>query len=593
MMSDQPTGASDTGGLAQRFLDEHGEALRTDGIALAIRSQAVGPDFVARAQEGLAAAEAQTDGVTCLAVVSDPDAPLLGEDLALEDERAVLQEIAVRLADESFPLVLSLFEAYGMATVPIILVVGTDGVSDDVGNSGRWPDRYHDDFRVDPAPALELAALQGAAQLGAADRPDPRDYAGTGPERGDITQYLETHEPGGADVLTAMTVAAVGGVGLVWFFGRRATLSEERERAALAARTPTPVPPEVLDRLPLLLDRTFPAIDPRQARSEQALDHAAALVEDIDAHRTLRDRIHGRLRPDGDALEPDDGPHTSDGSSRDTDGGPCEAVGWSSEVVDPVLPPVEVAALLVLDAQLDDRVRTWETHVRSGAAVDGAGPPQHCALNPFHGQAAVHGGSVVTATVAGRDAAIQVPVCAECREATGRDEPPDVLRVRAGRRVRPYVEVDDGYARSMFGALAPLAQACVRQPLSGPVGSRTVVPSAARGILVILGVPLLVLLGAAVVGGALAILFAGLEGQEFYTLQEQAERAAETGPTVWGYPLWNWLRGVGFGSLFAVVLAVLGLIVVGFVRTMRSDDDSDAGDTDQSRSRTLLQREEP
>ncbi|HJA38216.1 MAG TPA: hypothetical protein H9793_04415, partial [Candidatus Brevibacterium intestinigallinarum] len=113
MTSDQPTGASDTGALAQRFLDEHGEALRTDGIALAISSQAVGPDFVARAQEGLAAAEAQTDGVTCLAVVSDPDAPLLGEDLALEDERAVLQEIAVRLAEDSFPLVLSLFEAYG------------------------------------------------------------------------------------------------------------------------------------------------------------------------------------------------------------------------------------------------------------------------------------------------------------------------------------------------------------------------------------------------------------------------------------------------------------------------------------------------
>ena len=593
MTSDQPTGASDTGGLAQRFLDEHGEALRTDGIALAISSQALGPDFVARAQEGLAAAEAQTDGVTCLAVVSDPDAPLLGEDLALEDERAVLQEIAVRLAEDSFPLVLSLFEAYGMATVPIILVVGTDGVSDDVGNSGRWPDRYHDDFRVDPAPALELAALQGAAQLGAADRPDPRDYAGTGPERGDITQYLETHEPGGADVLTAMTVAAVGGVGLAWFFGRRATLSEERERAALAARTPTPIPPEVLDRLPRLLDRTFPAVDPQQARSEAALDHAAALAEDIEAHRTLQERIRARLVPDDSGPEPELG-------SRDAPRGRRDRPACIPEAVDSVLPPIEVAALVTLDAQLAHRVRTWESHVRSGTPVEGAAAPQHCALNPFHGQAAVHGGSVVTATVAGRGAAIQVPVCAECREATGRDEPPDVLRVRAGRRVRPYVEVDDGYARSMFGALAPLAQACVRPPLSDPVGSRTVVPPAARGILTILGIPLLVLLGAAVVGGALAILFAGLEGQEFYTAQEQAERAAETGPVVWGYPVWNWLRGVGFGSLFAVVLAVLGLIVVGFVRTMRSDDDSDvgagasgAGDTDRPRSRTLLQQEDP
>src|SRR5690606_4371907 len=94
-------------------------------------------------------------------------------------------------------------------------------------------------------------------------------------------------------------------------------------------------------------------------------------------------------------------------------------------------------------------------------------------------------------------------------------------------------------------------------------------------------IPLLILLGAAVVGGALAILLSGLEGQEFYTAQEQAERAAETGPTVWGYPVWNWLRGLGFGSLFAVVLAVLGLIVVGFERTMRSDDASGADDADR------------
>ena len=537
--------------------------------------------------------------------VAPGNPPTLLAFLAAQTERLILSTATtlittmdpVRLAEDSFPLVLSLFEAYGMATVPIILVVGTDGVSDDVGNSGRWPDRYHDDFRVDPAPTLELAALQGAAQLGAADRPDPRDYARTGPDRGDITQYLETHEPGGADVLTAMTVAAVGGVGLAWFFGRRATLSEERERVALAARTPTPIPPEVLDSLPRLLDRTFPAVDPQQARSEAALDHAAALAEDIEAHRTLRDRIHGRLVPDDSGPEPELG-------SRDAPRGRGDSTACTPEAVDSVLPPIEGAALVTLDAQLAHRVRTWESHVRSGTPVEGAAAPQHCALNPFHGQAAVHGGSIVTATVAGRGAAIQVPVCAECREATGRDEPPDVLRVRAGRRVRPYVEVDDGYARSMFGALAPLAQACVRPPLSGPVGSRTVVPSAARGILVILGVPLLVLLGAAVVGGALAILFAGLEGQEFYTAQEQAERAAETGPTVWGYPVWNWLRGVGFGSLFAVVLAVLGLIVVGFVRTMRSDDASDAdadadadasgaGDTDLPRSRTLLQQEDP
>lgn len=181
MSSDESTGASGAGGLAQRVLDEHGEALRADGLALALGPEAVGPDFVTRASEALAAAEAQTDGVTCVAIVTDPDAPLLGEDVPLEDERAALQEIAVRLADEAFPLVLTVIEARGIASVPTILVVGTDGVSDDAGNSGRWPERFHDDFRVDPAPALELAALQGAARLGAAETPDPRDYAGSGP----------------------------------------------------------------------------------------------------------------------------------------------------------------------------------------------------------------------------------------------------------------------------------------------------------------------------------------------------------------------------------------------------------------------------
>ena len=610
MSSDESTGASGAGGLAQRVLDEHGEALRADGLALVLGPEAVGPDFVTRASEALAAAGAQTDGVTCVAIVTDPDAPLLGEDVPLEEERAALQEIAVRLADEAFPLVLTIIEARGIASVPTILVVGTDGVSADVGNSGRWPERFHDDFRVDPAPVLELAALQGAARLGAAETPDPRDYAGSGPERGDLTQYLETHEPGGADVLTAMTVAAVGGVGLVWFFGRRATLSEERERAALAARTPTPVPPDVLEQLPRLLDRTFPDIDPQEARSEAALDHAVALAEDIEAHRALRERIRGRLVPEGDGPDPAHGSREAPRARRDS-------AACTAEAVDPVLPPIEVAALLVLHAQLAHRVRTWESHVRSGAPVESAEAPLHCALNPFHGQAAIDGDSVVTATVAGRGAAIQVPACAECRDATGRDEPPDVLRVRMGRRVRPYVEVDDGYARSMFGALAPLAPACVRPPVSEPVGSRAVVPSMGRGMLRILGIPLLILLGAAVVGGALAILLSGLEGQEFYTAQEQAERAAETGPTVWGYPVWNWLRGLGFGSLFAVVLAVLGLIVVGFVRTMRSDDASGADDadrggaddgtggdstdrettdhdsTDRSRARTLLQREAP
>jgi hypothetical protein len=549
------TTETDATARAQRFLDTHGAALRRAGVALDVEPGSVDDRFLDRAQAGLAAAQQQADGVTCLAVVLDPDAR--DGDLPLGSQRAVRQEIAVRLAADAFPLVLIFIEAGALAHTPEIYAVGVDGVSDDLGSSGRWPDRFRDDFRIDPGPALELAALQGAAHLGLASQADPRDYGFAGPDRGDVTEYFETHEPGGADALTAMTVFAAGGVGLFWFISRRARLARQRARTGRDARQATPVPPDVLDRVPELLAREFPAIDPQDARTEAGLDAAVSLRAEIADHAVLRDRLTGLLR-EADA-------------------------GWTAQDIDRVLPPVEVAALAVLDDRLDAQVEAWEEHVHGGTTPAGAVPPGPCSLNPFHGPATTRSSAV------SRSATVELPVCADCRESARNRQPPDVLRVRVGRRTRPYVEVGDTYAQSMFGVLSPLGPAARVPAASGPVGDRDTDESARAVLSSLLLVPTLILLGTALVGGALAIGLSGLEGESFYTDAELAQRAAETGPTIAGYPLGNWLRGAGIGAPFAVLAAGLAAGAVILVREISAGDasptDNAQGDTRRSDKR--------
>lgn len=548
MTTDRQIARSNPTEYAQRFVERYGDALLTDGVALTVDPGGVGKDFVEHAGRGLGAAETVADGVTCLAVVGEPDDFVLPDTNAVEYLRQTQQEIAVRLADDSFPLVISFFEfseAGGHAYAPSVYAVGPDGVSDDIGQRGQWPTRFRDDFRVDPGPAVELAALRGAAWLGVVDAPDVRAYEHDGPDRGDITKYFETHEPGGADALTAMTVFAAGGVGLFWFFSRRARLMAERADAPSASRLPTPVPITVLRRLPELLEHDFPAVDPQAATTEEALDTAVELRKEIEDYELLRDRIAARLVEIG--------------------------VPYTPQALDPVLPPVEAAALLVLHTRLVQRVRGWEAHVRHGTPPDAVPVPRFCALNPFHGQ------TTVTSTVEGGSAAIEIPVCAACRDAGARGEPQDVLRVRAGSRTRAYVEVDDAYAQSMFGALTPLATAAASQPASGPAGPRGGTANRSA-LLLFLGVPVLILLGSALAGAALSILLAGMEGEQFHTAQELAERAADTGPTVFGYPVLNWLRGAGMGALFGVALSAIAAAVFTGFRNLGSGDGEWSGD---------------
>jgi hypothetical protein len=74
-------------------------------------------------------------------------------------------------------------------------------------------------------------------------------------------------------------------------------------------------------------------------------------------------------------------------------------------------------------------------------------PYRCCYLNPTHRE-----GSREFAWHLG-EAQVTIPVCPECRGKLHAGREPDVLLVRRGRRVRPYYELDDVWARTGYGSL--------------------------------------------------------------------------------------------------------------------------------------------
>ena len=87
------------------------------------------------------------------------------------------------------------------------------------------------------------------------------------------------------------------------------------------------------------------------------------------------------------------------------------------------------------------------------------------------------------------------------------------------------------------------------------MGQAEVTPVSARSLLQRAAQVALILLGAAVLGGLVSILIIQFEPLVFRTAEGQQ---VHIGPTLWGYPLGNWLRGaaIGGGLTVAVVLAV-------------------------------------
>ena len=164
-----------------------------------------------------------------------------------------------------------------------------------------------------------------------------------------------------------------------------------------------------------------------RATSSAGLDWALALRDAGDDCAILAERIRARL-PDGSV----------------------KTRTVTSRMVDDAVPPVEAAALVVLRAEVESRERMWERHLQDGLEPDPARLPRFCAFNPFHGQ------TTLTASVQGASASVDVPACTACRDALGRDEAPDALRVLSDGRVRGYTDVHDDYATSMFGAVRPL-----------------------------------------------------------------------------------------------------------------------------------------
>jgi hypothetical protein len=350
-----------------------------------------------------------------------------------------------------------------------------------------------------------------------------------------LSGYLETHAGGGTDAVVAASVFVLGGAGTAWYLVRRARRRDEAAPSASTAADspqvqdgPTRIPARLVDRLPELLDATVGDPD-----TDAPAQEARALIAADEAYAVLAERVRARLGTPGSVAEAAARPPAPPPPARDR--------------VDATVPPVEAAALVVLEAQLRARARALAVQ-RAGADPTAVPVPRFCSFNPFHGQ------TTVTAQPATASAA--VPVCAACRDALAAGEDPDELRVRTRTGVRSLAEADGAYARGFAGTGEELLDAVREPPDSGPAGARREARDAAGGVLTAIAVPVLVLVLAAVVGMVVSILLA-----------DGTVAAEEAGPTVLGYPLLNGLRGAAIGALGGlVVFGIAAAALIGLRR---------------------------
>ena len=353
---------------------------------------------------------------------------------------------------------------------------------------------------------------------------------------------LETHTPGGTDVIVAASVFLLGGSALAWTLVRRDQPAARSHDESAEARSATRIPPEAADRLPELLDATAGDIDPAAATTEAGRTAAHALLEADQAFAVLAERVRARL-PQG----------TTPGTAAEAAAGSRPP---SRQQVEDAVPPVEAAALVVLEAQLRARVRAWESHLRTGSDPADSPLPRFCSLNPFHGQATV----TAEGTVA---SASDAPVCTACREAFADGRDPDLLRVRTRSGVRPVEDAEPAYARGFAGAGEELARAVQEPPASGPVGGRRGGRDATGSVLGTIAVPVAGLVLGVVVGVLVSILVTW-DGAGGTAAGEGA------GPVFLGYPLLNALRGAGIGVLAAVLVFGIVAAAINGVRRLRS-----------------------
>ena len=353
---------------------------------------------------------------------------------------------------------------------------------------------------------------------------------------------LETHTPGGTDVIVAASVFLLGGSALAWTLVRRDQPAARSHDGSAESRSATRIPPKVADRLPELLDATAGDIDPAAATTEAGRTAAHALLEADQTYAVLAERVRARL-PQG----------TTPGTAAEAAAGSRPP---SRQQVEDAVPPVEAAALVLLEAQLRARVRAWESHLRTGSDPADSPLPRFCSLNPFHGQA--------TVTAEGTAAsASDAPVCTACREAFADGRDPDVLRVRTRSGVRPVADAEPAYARGFAGAGEDLAPVVQEPPASGPVGQRGGWRDATGSVLGAIAVPVAGLVLGVVVGVLVSIIVAG-DGAGGAAAGDGA------GPVFLGYPLLNALRGAGIGVLAAVLVFGIVAAAINGVRRLRS-----------------------
>lgn len=237
------------------------------------------------------------------------------------------------------------------------------------------------------------------------------------------------------NALAAGTTFITTGAALAWVLirRRRGEAARNRSRGGIPGHIPGTLPE-------LLADNRQPiGTDVKQAAgcpTAEMLDAADDLSTVLSARDTVRARIlHAAGLPDTSSEE-----QTLD-----------------SEAVLQAAPITDIAALQLLNKH----VKVLERR----PAGKSAEPVLACFYNPLHSRAR-H-----TALFTGRSGALKVPVCNLCEQQTDRGENSDVLLVNppgGRRRPVPYYTLDDGYARTGFGAFAPLWTDIPDEPAAGP-----------------------------------------------------------------------------------------------------------------------------
>ncbi|WAL40693.1 hypothetical protein BRM1_02115 [Brevibacterium sp. BRM-1] len=352
-------------------------------------------------------------GRAAIAASGAPLIVIVGPQLEVRTGDNILQtyiDLLLRVGPKDGTGILAYFEvSSGGGVLPHIVASGARGTSDRLDATPDSNDLLEDQlggvFPFDPSPYIAFAAAAGQAWLQNRPAPNPKDFAGSH-SNASMSRYLELAKPGGTSALAATTTAVTVGAATVWVL-------ERRRRAATVA---TVLPTEVVERVRSTAGKAYELPPLKPNPKPKQLERRSERSEMLGALEDVRARV---------GLE---GPRLGGAAT-------------------------DIAALWIMDQLAAEPVTQ---------PITGSGRTTWCYFNPFHGkrtrEIAWHSGR----------GQLSVPACENCRTAVKDGHEPRALLVRAGTRVRPYYQLDDGYARTGLGAFAPIHTDIPNRPASGP-----------------------------------------------------------------------------------------------------------------------------